>query len=93
MDECTKALNTGDIQLVWEPLGQLTQQVEKVTLSGSGRTKDMKVLRMRKELEFPRTGTECKVDVTWMPERTAGERVLSHWSVRGASGCCWLFLR
>lgn len=56
VDECTKALNTGDIQLVWEPLGQLTQQVEKVTLSGSGRTKDMKVLRMRKRVGVSQNG-------------------------------------
>ena len=56
MDECTKALNTGDIQLVWEPLGQLTQQVEKVTLSGSGRTKDMKVLRLRKRVGVSQNG-------------------------------------
>lgn len=55
-DECTKALNTGDIQLVWEPLGQLTQQVEKVTLSGSGRTKDTKVLRMRKRVRVSQKG-------------------------------------
>ena len=55
-DECTKALNTGDIQLVWEPLGQLTQEVEKVTLSGSRRTKDTKVLRMRKRVRVSKKG-------------------------------------
>ena len=55
-DECTKALNTGDIQLVWEPLGQLTQEVEKVTLSGSRRTKDTKVLRMRKRVRVSKNG-------------------------------------
>lgn len=55
-DECTKALNTGDIQLVWEPLGQLTQEVEKVTLSGSSRTKDTKVLRMRKRVRVSKKG-------------------------------------
>lgn len=55
-DECTKVLNTGDIQLVWEPLGQLTQQVEKVTLSGSGRTEDTKLLRMRKRVGVSQKG-------------------------------------
>ena len=52
-DEC---MNTGDIQLVWEPLGQLTQEVEKVTLSGSRRTKDTKVLRMRKRVRVSKKG-------------------------------------
>ena len=55
-DECTKALNTGDIQLVWEPLGQLTQEVEKVTFSESRRTKDTKVLRMRKRVRVSKKG-------------------------------------
>ena len=55
-NECTTALNTGNIELVSEPLGQLTQQVEKVTLSGSCRTKDMKVLRMRKRIRVSQKG-------------------------------------
>ena len=64
-DECSKGLNTGDIQLVWKPLEQLTPQVQKVTLLGNGRTKDTKMLRTRKRVGVARKGDRIQSRCDW----------------------------